>query len=250
MRTRYQQSLGRVTLSAVINLETVPSDTWPALLADRIVSLAQDAVSARGRFVLNLSGGSTPRALYQALRSSPMPWGHTVVVWGDERNVDPDDKDRNERMARESLLDHVGVPEDQVWPWPYVQDAEPTDLADTYAHQLQRVLGSDPEGTPWFDLTLLGLGADAHTAGLFPTTDAAESEEIAVAAVPPGEPYARLSLTIRALCSSRHVWLLAFGAQKREALARTIEGGGSRRETPAAHIHAWNAYTAFTTASG
>ncbi len=250
MKIRYQESARSVTLAGVMKIETLPSDTWSSLLADRTVALAHDAVAARGRFVLNLSGGSTPRALYEALRSRPMPWAHTVVVWGDERNVDPDDDDRNERMARESLLNHVGIPEDHLWPWPYVQDADPSDLADTYAHQLGRLLGSDPDETPWFDLTLLGLGTDAHTAGLFPTTDAALSDAIAVASVPPDAPYARLSLTLRTLCSSRQVWLLALGDQKREALARTVEGTGSRRETPAAHVTAWDSYTAFTTASG
>jgi 6-phosphogluconolactonase len=249
MKARYQVHTMRGTLEAVMITETLPVQHWASQLADRTTDIAQQAVRERGRFVLNLSGGRTPKALYAALRTQPLPWSQTYVVWGDERNVDPDDTNRNERMARETLLNHVGVPDDQVFPWPYVKDADPADLAGAYAHQLRRMFVSNPEDAPWFDLTLLGLGADAHTAGLFPTTQAAESDDVAVASVPPGEPYARLSMTLRTLSSSRYIWLLAMGDEKRSALTQT-RAGGSRRDTPAAHVTAWVAYTAFTAASG
>lgn len=239
----------RVNLKCAMHTETLPLQQWATQLAGRTTDIAHQAVRDRGRFILNLSGGRTPKALYEALRTQPLPWPQTFVVWGDERNVDPDDTDRNERMARETLLNHVGVPEDQVFPWPYVADADPADLAVAYAHQLKRTFGLNPEDAPWFDLTLLGLGADAHTAGLFPTTTAAESDAATVASVPPGEPYARLSMTLRTLSSSRYIWLLAMGDAKQLALAKT-QAGGTRRETPAAHVTAWEAYTAFTAASG
>lgn len=190
-------------------------------LADEI----RTAASRRGRVVLCLAGGSTPLPVYRRLARTPdLPWGRVWVAWGDERNVPPDHDDRNERHARETLLDHVPVPEDQVLPWPWVEDADPADEASAYQLRLRRALG-DPEAAPWFDVVLLGLGADAHTASLFPGSGATRAEGLAHALRPAGQPHARLTLTPRALSSTRHAWFLVQGEGKRDALERTLAGG-------------------------
>jgi 6-phosphogluconolactonase len=196
-----------------------------AAVALAAAAAIEEAARSRGRAVLCLAGGGTPLPAYRALAERrDLPWARVWGAWGDERDVSPDHADRNERAAREALLDRVPVPEDQVLPWPYVENAEPQDVADAYALRLRRALG-DPERDAWFDLTLLGLGADAHTASLFPGTGATRAEGLATAVRPAGQKAARLTLTPRALSSSRQAWFLVQGEGKRDALVRTLAGG-------------------------
>lgn len=225
-------------------LRTVPdvATAVAADLADAIVT----AVRERGRAVLCLSGGGTPLPAYRALAGRhDLPWRHVWIAWGDERNVPPEHEDRNERAAREALLDHVAVPDDQVLAWPWVPDADPLDAAEAYAHDLRRTLG-DPRSAPWFDVTLLGLGEDAHTASLFPGSGATQAEGDATA-VRTGGPSstARLTLTPRALSSSRKVWFLMSGEAKRDALLATLRGGDPE-QVPAAAITAWDELRVYT----
>lgn len=215
---------------------TVVPDVAAAVARDAADVIAE-AARARGRAVLCLAGGGTPLPAYRALAERrDLPWGRVWVAWGDERDVPPDHEDRNERAAREALLDRVPVPEDQLLTWPYVDHADPQDLADAYALRLRRALG-DPDADAWFDLTLLGLGADAHTASLFPGTGATRAEGLATAVRPAGQPTARLTLTPRALSSSRRVWFLVAGEAKRDALEATLSGGDPER-LPATAIRA------------
>lgn len=194
-------------------------------VADDLAIAVREAASARGRTVLCLAGGGTPRPIYRRLaQRRDVPWGRVWIAWGDERNVPPDHPERNEAHAREALLDHVPVPEDQILPWPWVENAAPDDLAEAYALRLRRVLG-DPTDAPWFDVTLLGLGEDAHTAGLFPGQRSTGAPGLATAARIEGQPYARLTLTPTALSASRRVWFLIQGEAKRQALLRTLAGG-------------------------
>lgn len=204
-------------------VRTVP-DVAEAVAHDLAQEIRRVA-DRRGRVVLCLAGGSTPLPVYHRLAETHgLPWGRVWIAWGDERNVPPDHDDRNERHARAALLDRVAIPEDQVLAWPWVADAEPSDEADAYALRLRRALG-DPEASPWFDVVLLGLGADAHTASLFPGSGATRAPGLAHALRPPGQPHARLTLTPRALSSTRQAWFLVQGEAKREALARTLAGG-------------------------
>ena len=205
-----------------------------ARVAHDMAELVRDVAAERGRVVLCLAGGSTPLPAYRALAErGDLPWSRVWIAWGDERDVPPDHPDRNERAAREALLHHVPVPEEQIVPWPYLPDADPDDLAEAYADALRRAFG-DPERASWFDLTLLGLGADAHTASLFPGTGAATAPGLTVA-VGRDDGTGRLSLAPAGLNASDRVWFLIEGEAKRKALRATVAGGAPDR-VPAAGI--------------
>lgn len=218
------------------NVRVVPN--VPEAVTHDLTLAIRQSDSARGRTVLCLSGGGTPLPVYRALAQQPdMPWGRTWIAWGDERLVPPDHPDRNERAAREALLDRVPIPEDQVLPWPYAPEADPNALAEAYELRLRRALG-DPQRTPWFDVTLLGLGEDAHTAGLFPGTGGTRASGLAVATRPSSQPTPRLTLTPAALSSSRRVWFLVSGDAKRDALADTLAHASSREPEVAERLPA------------
>jgi 6-phosphogluconolactonase len=187
---------------------------------------AADAIAARGQFRIALAGGSTPRALYPRLIEG-VDWTRTIVFFGDERAVGPDDPQSNYRMARETLLEPAAVPSGNVNRW----RAEDPDL-DAAARDYERALtaGATP---PWLDLVLLGLGPDGHTASLFPGTSAlAEEGVLAVAVDVPQLGTRRLTLTYPALCGARDVCFLVTGRDKASAVAAVVDGG----RLPAARI--------------
>ncbi|CAN5791209.1 6-phosphogluconolactonase [soil metagenome] len=191
-------------------------ESLSAAAVARWVAACHHAVARRGRFVVALAGGSTPRTTYVRLAERlDLPWELVVVTGGDERHVPLDHADRHKRSARETLLAHVGVPEAHILGWGEGGSAE--ELAHAHARRLVDVLG-DP---PAFDLVLLGLGSDAHTASLFPGTGAAAARGItAVTTAPDGTR--RLTLTAEALSRSEEILVLVAGADKRAALARTL----------------------------
>src|SRR5690348_870755 len=131
--------------------------------------LARNAVQARGRFTVSLSGGSTPRGLYSRLAQGEqnLPWDKIYFFWGDERHVPPDDKDSNYRMACESLFSHAPIPADHVFRM-HAEDKDAARVAEQYEQTLRQFFGLKPGELPRFDLVLLGLGPDGHTASLFP----------------------------------------------------------------------------------
>jgi 6-phosphogluconolactonase len=189
------------------------ADAW----VPRFVEACHHAVAARGRFVVALAGGSTPLPGYRRLRDRrDLPWERVWVTWGDERDVAPDHRDRNERSAREALLDFVPIAPGHVVAWPYGPD--PVASARAHADTLHALFG-DPLD---LDLALLGLGADAHMASLFPGTGAAVAEGTTVVVRPDPSGPARLSLTAGALGRAREAWVLVAGPDKRDALARTL----------------------------
>jgi 6-phosphogluconolactonase len=189
-----------------------------------IGELAAAAIAARGRFRIALSGGSTPQALYPRLVRT-VDWKHTDVFFGDERAVPPDDPQSNYRMAQETLLAPARVPEKNVHRW----QGEAADL-DAAARAYELALGVGG----LLDLALLGLGADGHTASLFPNTTAlTETQRLAVAVDVPALGTRRLTLTYPALLTARAVGILVAGAQKRAALAAVLRPDSS---LPAARI--------------
>lgn len=172
-------------------------------------------------FALVLSGGSTPKTYHRLLATTyrdALAWDRIHLFWGDERYVPHDDAASNYRMARETLIDHVPIPEANIHPIP-THFADPQDAADDYANTLRNFFGSR---TPALDLVLLGLGDDGHTASLFPGTPVLTETTAWVApleAPPYAQPRTRITLTYPLLNQSQATFFLAAGAKKQSVLA-------------------------------
>lgn len=210
--------------------------------AEAVVAAAKDAVAQRRRFALALAGGGTPQRLYELLATEPyrsqMPWEQTYLFWGDERFVPIDHEHSNYRMAHEALLQHLLLSPSQVFRMP-TEGVSPEACAHTYETGL-RSFFEQSEAT--FDLALLGLGSDGHTASLFPeNAPHAHTTERWVEAViaPPRLAVAqRLTLTLPCLNASRRVFFLAAGAGKADPVRRILARTDDAAELPAAHIQA------------
>jgi 6-phosphogluconolactonase len=210
----------------------------PLTLAHRVAEwMTQAALAAPGPFRVCLSGGSTPKTLYGLLASdefrSRFPWSRVSWYWGDERFVPYDHPDSNYRMTREAMLAKAPVPAQNVHPVP--TDGIPEDAARRYERTLQQAYGAatlDPH-RPLFDVTLLGLGPDGHTASLLPGEPVLDERERWVAAVAHGRPEVRITMTYPAIESSRRVAFLVAGEEKAEILS-AIRTGNSR--VPAARV--------------
>ena len=190
-----------------------------------------------GPFAVCLSGGSTPRRLYQLLAAPPlrdvMPWGRVHWFWGDERFVPWDHPDSNYGMAREAMLGHVPVPPGNIHGIAF--DGTPADAARAYQDELQSHYGAqrlDP-ARPLFDIVLLGMGPDGHTASLIPGEPVLDEKARWVAEVTHGRPEPRITLTYPALDSSRSTAFVAAGGDKRAMMQRVLAG---ERGLPAARI--------------
>ncbi|MDE2225369.1 MAG: 6-phosphogluconolactonase, partial [Xanthomonadaceae bacterium] len=195
-----------------------PDDT--SLLANalaRVLAAARDAITQHGAFDIVLAGGNTPRKLYRALRNADTDWARWHVWFGDERCAPPDDPERNSRMACDEWLDHIAMLATNVHPIP--AEAGARDAAVLYARELR--------GVDAFDLVLLGLGEDGHTASLFPGRDwgaHADSPDVLAVFKAPKPPPERVSLSAQRLSRARHVMFLAEGAGKRDAVAAWKRG--------------------------
>jgi len=192
----------------------------PALdraVAARVLAAEKRALRSRGQFVLVLAGGDTPRGAYQLLRTAPAEWSAWQVYFGDERCVASEDDARNSRAARAVWLDHVAIPDGNIHAIP--AELGPVESARRYA----RVL--DPVGR--FDLVLLGLGDDGHTASLFPGHDLGCGPESA-SALPvfdaPKPPPERVTMSARRLSDAAEVVFMVFGEDKRAAVKRWRAG--------------------------
>ncbi len=199
--------------------------------AQAVADAAEAAVSQTGRFTLALSGGSTPRRLYARLASPPfssrIDWPRLHVFWGDERCVPPDHPDSNYRLASESLLSKVPIPPERVHRM-QGEDPDPERAAQAYAAELGRVFTLAPGGRPGFDLILLGMGADGHTASLFPGSPAlTETTRFTVALYVERVKAHRLTLTLPVLNAAARVIFLVSGEDKAETLRMVLTGGPS-----------------------
>ena len=207
----------------------------PERLAQRVAHwIAAAAGASQGRFVVALSGGSTPKRAYQILAGLALPWSRMHWFWGDERFVPSADPRSNYRMVREALFDHAPVPAGNIHPVP-TQGLEPEAAAAAYEAELRSFYGSsqlDP-ARPLFDVTLLGLGPDGHTASLFPGTVVLAERRKWVAAVIGAKDEARITFTYPLLESSRHVAFLVAGAEKRRMLGLLLDGDS---EIPAGRL--------------
>lgn len=214
-------------ISAEHEIVIVPDpDALAREAARRFVALAGEAVASRGRFSVALSGGSTPGAFYRLLAEDPVrgqiPWEQVHIFWGDERCVPPDDPGSNYRLANDTLISHVPVPPGHVH---RVQgELEPGAAARAYSHELQDYFCGLRAR---FDLVVLGLGSDAHTASLFPGSSALQETErlaVAVEAYYDDRPAARVSLTLPAINTARQIWFLVAGQAKSEIVQAVLEG--------------------------
>jgi len=197
----------------------------------------REALARSGMFRVALAGGSTPRRLYELLAASPdADFANWHVFFGDERWVPADHLDSNARMAREALLDRVAIPHQQVHAID-TSAGSPARAACLYAMTLRRKLAPAPGELPRFDLVLLGLGADGHTASLFPGSSAlvAAAADLAVATWAEGAGAWRVTLTAGVLGAARAVVFLVSGADKAEALRRVLGSDGTD-EPPAALV--------------
>lgn len=187
---------------------------------------ARDAVNARGRFVAALSGGTTPKGLFQQLTEEPyrslIPWDKCFFFWVDERHVPFDHPDSNYRMTREFLLSKVPIPEGNVFPM--TNGSLPVDrAANAYEIKMRKFFGG--EGTPRFDLALMGMGDDGHTASLFPRVEQLnEREKWVVGYFVDEAKKDRVSLTFPVLNASRELLVLVSGDKKAPMLKEVLEG--------------------------
>jgi len=204
--------------------------------AEAAVRIINESVQTNGRFSLALAGGSTPRILYHLFSNQfqdQIPWNKAHVFWGDERYVPPSDPQSNYRMARETLLDLVPCPIGNVHPMP-TQFPDPDVAARNYEKTLR---GYFPKEWPRFDLVLLGLGEEGHTASLFPGSPALEEKVRWVVAVKaPAEPALRLTLTLPVLTHAANVHFLVTGSNKAQALHHVLTGSPNPKNYPAAGV--------------
>jgi 6-phosphogluconolactonase len=189
-----------------------PAD-WLERASAFVAEAEAEALAARGGFHIVLAGGSTPRRLYRALAGERHDWPRWQIWFGDERCLPPGDPERNSRLARDAWLDRIALPAGNLHVIPADLGAETA--ARTYTRELSGVAG--------FDLVLLGLGQDGHTASLFPGHDWGEREDapdVLAVTDAPKPPGTRVSLSARRLSRSRRVLFLVAGADKVPALAR------------------------------
>ncbi len=214
-----------------VRVEVFPdSERLSAAAASLVAAQAIEAIRARGRFLWALAGGTTPARTYERLAEPPhreqIDWGKVEVFFGDERCVPPADPRSNYRLAHEKLLSRVPLPAAQVHRLACASD--PEGEARRYEGLLRRTF----QGRPWgFDLALLGLGADGHTASLFPGLLPPAGPWVAVVARP-GEDFRRLTLTPAALNQSRLLVFLVAGREKAEALQAVLKGEEAMADSP------------------
>lgn len=200
---------------------------------EQVVQAAKAAIAARGRFYFALSGGSTPRLLYEQLASETAFerdwWWHTHIFWGDERCLPPAHPDSNYHMARTALLDHAPIPPENIHRM--AGEREPEQAAADYEVELEWVFG----GPPRFDLILLGMGSDGHTASLFPHTPALREQTRRAVAnfYAPVKPPWRVTLTLPTINTAAQVVFLVSGVDKAETLRRVLEGEYKPDDLPA-----------------
>ncbi|MGO9006642.1 MAG: 6-phosphogluconolactonase [Beijerinckiaceae bacterium] len=211
-------------------------------VAEWLCGLAQ--ASSRD-FAVSLSGGSTPRQLYETLATpavaSNFPWSRVHWFWGDERFVPHDDAESNYRMAHDAFLSRVPSPGDNIHAIP-TEGLSPEQAAAAYEAILKRFYGADVlvPNRPLFDVTLLGIGENGHTASLFPGHPALQETRRWVVAVFGAKPEPRITLTYPALDSSRHVAFLVTGEGKRDVVARARAGDPTipaARVRPVGRLH-------------
>jgi 6-phosphogluconolactonase len=223
-----------MTVSADVRKLTTPQELFAAA-AEEVVRAATEAVAERGRFTIALSGGSTPRNLYALLATNArasLPWEQTFFFWSDERHVPADDPNSNFKMADDAMLSKVPVATGNVFRIPgESQDA--ASAAEAYEETLRKFFSVEAGRFPSFDLILLGLGPDGHTASLFPETAALrERSHLVVANWVEKLKTSRITFTLPLLNAARRVAFLVSGMDKAPALQEVLEGSAPPEQYP------------------
>lgn len=204
--------------------------------AEKFVEIANQAIKERGQFTVALAGGSTPKALYHLLATenfkNKINWKSVFFFFGDERNVPSNDVESNYRMANENLFRPRNIDCDKIYRW--LTEMEITEnIADDYEGSVEFFFG----GFPKFDLILLGMGADGHTASLFPFTEALrETEKIAVANYVEKLQTTRLTLTFPVINNAKNIIFLVAGEDKAETLKAVLEGEFEPEKLPSQNV--------------
>ena len=208
------------------------SDELSQSATKKFIELANQAIIERGRFLVSLSGGSTPMKLYEKLANETLDWSRVHFFWGDERCVPVDDPGNTYGSMRGILFNKIGTTNIHR----AESELEPAQAAQAYAHTLSGFADA-PFDFPRFDLVLLGMGDDGHTASLFPGSPVdIETSTIAVTAQYQDRPANRVSLTPKVFNHAREVWFLVTGAGKAETLRNVIHGERNLELYPAQRI--------------
>lgn len=181
-----------------------------------VVDKIRAAVAERGQCTIALSGGSTPKPLYEQIAAQDLPWRAIHVFWGDERYVPSDHPDSNQGMARQAWLNRVPIPPANIHPMP-TDEADPTTAANQHEAELQQLFQVQPGEFPSLDIILLGMGDDGHTASLFPHTEALQvNDRLITVGNKDGQP--RITFTAALINHARSVIFVVAGEDKRPAL--------------------------------
>lgn len=224
-----------MSYAAEIRVLTTPQELFAAA-AEEVVRLANQAVTERGRFTIALSGGSTPKSLYNLLATNArttLPWDRMHFFWSDERHVPPSDPESNYHMADEAMLSKVPVPPGNVYRVP-AENPDAAAAAAAYEATMRKVFQLQPGQFPEFDLILLGLGPDGHTASLFPgTAGLREKSRLVIANWVEKLKTHRLTFTLPVINAARYVTFLVSGTDKATVLHAVLEENVPGEQYPA-----------------
>jgi len=209
--------------------------------AEAFLQLANNAIKKQNRFTVALTGGNTPRGIYQLLATDyreRIPWAQIYLFWGDERYVPEDNPNSNYRMVRESLLDHVPIPAENIQRMP-TEFVKLDDAAQNYEQTLYNFWNAS---LPRFDLIQLGMGPDGHIVSLFPHSPLLQEEKRLVAAVTdsPKPPPIRLTLTLPVINHAAQIHFYVAGSEKAEALRSTLQNPRDLQKFPAQAVQPEN----------
>ena len=225
---------GFMSAPAELRRLTTPQDLFQAA-AEEVIRAATSAIAQRRRFTIALSGGSTPKNMYTLIAanaSASLPWDQMFFFWSDERHVPPDNPESNYRMANEALLSKVPVPAANIFRVPS-ENPDAAAAADAYEQTLREFFALAPGEFPRFDLILLGMGPDGHTASLFPETAALqEKSRLVVANWVEKLKTSRITFTLPVLNAARGVAFLVSGTDKAAALHEVLEGNDPAEKYP------------------
>ncbi|MEP0912880.1 6-phosphogluconolactonase [Leptolyngbya sp. GB1-A1] len=200
-----------------------------------VLEKLQQAIAERNTATIALSGGSTPKPLYEALAQQDLPWEKLQIFWGDERYVPHDHPDSNALMARQAWLDKVPIPAANIHPMP-TDESDPNDAATRYDRELRQLLKLEQGQFPQIDVMLLGMGDDGHTASLFPRTNALQvCDRLVTVGNKDGQP--RITLTIPVINESKAIIFVVAGENKQAALAQIFAPDPDTETYPSSLIH-------------